>query len=121
MAHLYLYMPDRCGQKIHKSKKDRLLTLSNFTLSVSFTLIYFLPHRSGRQRFKCTIRVQSHDGVFTRRKAENHEIEREWCICVSLSPSLFSALRRIKTLTWDCTLTVHVANTFYTLKSYQGC
>ena len=52
------------------------------------------------------LRVQSHDGVFTRRKAENHETEREWCIYVSLSPSLFSALRRIKTLTWDCTLTL---------------
>ena len=23
MVHLYLFLPDRCGQKIHKSKGDR--------------------------------------------------------------------------------------------------
>ena len=44
--------------------------------------------------------MESHAGVFTRRKAENHETEREWSISVSLSPSLFSALRRVKTLPW---------------------
>ena len=52
----------------------------------------------------CEIRVQSHTGVFTQHKEENNETEREWCIYVSFSPLLFSALRRIKTLTWDCTL-----------------
>ena len=33
---------------------------------------------------------------FTRRKTENHGTEREWSIYVSLSPSLFSALPRVK-------------------------
>ena len=42
MVLLYLCLPDRCGPKIHKSKKDRRFLLSNFTLSVSFTLMYFL-------------------------------------------------------------------------------
>ena len=45
------------------------------------------------------VRMQSHAGVFTRRKAEYHETERERCIYVSLSLPLISALRRVKTLT----------------------
>ena len=48
MVHLYLCLPDRCGQKIHKSKGDRQC--------------YFLStpagQAAGRQRYKCTIRVR---------------------------------------------------------------
>ena len=30
MVHLYLCLPDRCGQKIHKSKKDRRFLFVQF-------------------------------------------------------------------------------------------
>ena len=53
------------------------------------------------------LRVQSHVRVVTQREVENHMSERDTEIHCSLSLSLFSALRRLKTPSWDCTLIIH--------------
>ena len=37
MVHLYLCLPDRCGQNIHKSKKDRRFLFAQF---YTFCLLY---------------------------------------------------------------------------------
>ena len=48
MVHLYLCLPDRCGQKIHKSKEDRQCKIGQKKRLSFFLLCIFCPHRSGR-------------------------------------------------------------------------
>ena len=69
-----------CGQNIHKSEGDRQSKIGQKT-DVFFCpilhclspllLCIFCPHRSGRQRYKYTIRVPSHVGA--KCKAENEQ------------------------------------------------
>ena len=86
MVHLYLCLPAGADRKYIREKKNDIYFQSNFTLSVFFTLMYFLsapvrqtfsfcpilhclsplllcifyPHWSGRQRYKCTTKVVSY-------------------------------------------------------------
>ena len=60
MVHLYLCMPDRCWQKIHKSKGDRQCKIGQKKRLSSLLLCIFCQHRSGRQRYKCTIKEELH-------------------------------------------------------------
>ena len=56
---LYICLPDRCRQKIHKSKKRQTFSFCPILHSLSpLLLCIFCPHRSGRQMYKCTIRVK---------------------------------------------------------------
>ena len=41
MVHLHVCLPERCGQKIHKSKGDRQCKIGKKT-SVFFTIMYYL-------------------------------------------------------------------------------
>ena len=66
-CHLWYIYTSVCltgaGRKYIRVKETDVFFLSNFTLSVSFTLMYFLPHRSSRQRHTCTI-LYSHCNQF---------------------------------------------------------
>ena len=46
MVHLYLCLPDRCGQKIDKSKKDRRFFCPILHCLSPLLLCIFCPHRS---------------------------------------------------------------------------
>ena len=73
----------------------------------SFSLSSFSAlHHAKTLTWDCALRVrmQSHVSVFMRREAENNEGERDTQIHHFLSVSWFSALRRVKTPSWDCTL-----------------
>ena len=47
MVHLYLCLPDRCGQKIHKSKKDRRFLFVQF-YTVCLLYSYVFAVRTGK-------------------------------------------------------------------------
>ena len=41
MVHLYLCLPDRCEQKIHKSKKDRrFLFIQFYTVCLLYSYVF---------------------------------------------------------------------------------
>ena len=53
MVHLYLCLPDQCGQKIHKSKKDRRFPFVQFyTVYLLYSYVYSV--RTGQAVTHCT-------------------------------------------------------------------
>ena len=66
MVHLHLCLPDRCGQKMHKSKGDRqckIGQIENVCLFCSYVFSVRTSQGSGRQRYKCTIKTMVHYGT----------------------------------------------------------